>query len=181
MYGGCATKMNESPSDNPLYFWMPAEPTHGAFSHWHVAETKGDDSNIYPTVEHYMMYHKALLFGDQVIAKEVLLLQTPAEVKEAGRRVHGFDRDKWTACREQIVFNGNFLKYTQHQELQRLLLETGSRLLVEASPEDRIWGIGYSAADASQHRGTWGQNLCGKALDKVRAKLRQQFPTTDAH
>ncbi|KAL3136684.1 hypothetical protein ABBQ38_005920 [Trebouxia sp. C0009 RCD-2024] len=155
---------------------MPADPTYGAFSHWHVAETEGDDSNIYPTVEHYIMYHKALLFGDQDIAKEVLLLQSPAEVKEAGRKVHGFDRDKWTACREHIVFDGNFLKYTQHQDLQRLLLETGSRLLVEASPQDRIWGIGYSAADASQHRGTWGQNLCGKALDKVRAKLRQQSP-----
>lgn len=167
---GCAIKMDED-SDNPVYFWMPKDKPFGAFSHWYFAETKDGDKTVYPTMEHYMMYQKALLFGDHEIAKEILSLHTPAEVKEAGRRVHGFERAKWTACREQIVFNGNLLKYTQHQDLQRLLLDTGSRLLVEASPEDRIWGIGYSAADASKHRGTWGLNLCGKAISNVRAKL----------
>ena len=174
MHKGRASQMNAAHSDDPVYFWMPEERPHGAFSHWYVAETKDDDSKTYPTMEHYIMYHKALLFGDQAIAKEILLLQTPAEVKEAGRRVHGFDREKWTACREQIAFDGNLLKYTQHQDLQQLLLDTRSRLLVEASPEDRIWGIGYSAPNASEHRHTWGQNLCGKALETVRAKVRQQ-------
>lgn len=128
---------------------------------------------MYPTMEHYIMYHKAHLFGDKQIGKGTLSLQSPEEVKQAGRRVCGFDKDKWTACREQIVFCGNLLKYSQHQDLQQLLLETGSRQLVEASPEDRTWGIGYSAVDASQHRDTWGENLCSKALEKVRAKLRR--------
>lgn len=87
--------------------------------------------------------------------------------------MHGFDKNEWTACREQIVFDGSLFKYSQHQGLQQLLLKTGSRQLVESSPEDRIWGIGYSAVDASEHRDSWGENLCGKALEKVRAKLRQ--------
>lgn len=120
------------------------------------------------------MYHKVLLSGDEAVAKDILSLQSPEEVKLAGRKVHGFDTDKWTACREHIVFDGNFLKYSQHQDLQQLLLETESRQLVEATPEDRIRGIGYSIADASEHRDNWGENLCGKALEKVRAPLRQQ-------
>ena len=75
--------------------------------------------------------------------------------------------------RDQIVFDGNYLKYSPHQLLHKLLLDTGSKLLVEASPEDRIWGIGYSAAGAPQHRDNWGENLCGKAIQKVRDKLEQ--------
>lgn len=51
-----------------------------------------------------MMYHKALLFGDEKIAQEIQTLKTPKEVKEAGRRVHGFEKEKWTANRENTVF-----------------------------------------------------------------------------
>lgn len=160
-------------SDSAVYFWNSDDQPYGALSHWYHADSKDEDGIVYFTMEHYMMYHKALLFGDKHIGKEILSLQSPEEVKQAGRRVRGFDKDKWTACREQIVFDGNLLKYSQHQDLQQLLLETGNRQLVEASPEDRIWGIGYSAVDASQHCKTWGENLCGIALEKVRAKLRQ--------
>ena len=167
------SSMEKSISDSPVYFWNSDDQPHGAFSHWYNADSKDEDGNVYPTVEHYMMYHKALLFGDEAVAKDILISTSPDEVKQAGRRVHGFDIAKWTACRERIVFDGNFLKYSQHLDLQQLLLETKSRQLVEASPEDRIWGIGYSAADASEHRDDWGENLCGKALEKVRAQLRQ--------
>lgn len=160
-------------SDSPVYFWNSDDQPYGGLSHWYHADTKDEEGNVYPTVEHYMMYHKAILFGDETVAKEILSLQSPEEVKQAGRKVHGFDKDKWTARREQIVFDGNFLKYSQHQGLQQLLLETETRQLVEASPEDRIWGIGYSMADASAHRDQWGENLCGKALENVRARLRQ--------
>ena len=165
--------MEHSVSDSPVYFWKSDDQPYGAFSHWYKADTKDEKGIVYPTVEHYMMYHKALLFGDETVAKEILSVRSPAEVKQAGRRVHGFDTNKWSACREQVVLDGNFLKYCQHQDLQQLLLETEIRQLVEASPEDRIWGIGYSSADASEHRDNWGDNLCGKALEKVRTKLRQ--------
>ena len=165
--------MENSVSDSPVYFWNSNDQPYGAFSHWYKADTKDNDGNVYPTVEHYMMYHKALLFGDELIAKEILSLQSPEDVKKAGRRVHGFVSNKWTACREQVVLDGNFLKYSQHPDLQQLLLETETRQLVEASPEDRTWGIGYEVADASRHRDNWGDNLCGKALEKVRSKLRQ--------
>ena len=166
-------RMTQCGDGQCAYFWMPGDHPYGAFSHWYVAETKDKLGNKFPTMEHYMMYQKAVLFGDETIATEILSLRTPKEVKEAGRRVHGFDKDKWKANREQIVFDGNLLKFTQHQNLQKLLLETGNRLLVEASPEDRIWGIGYSATDAPQHRKDWGENLCGQAIQKVRAKLEQ--------
>lgn len=61
-----------------------------------------------------------------------------------------------------------------------MLLETGDRLLVEASPYDKIWGVGYSAANAAANEGNWGENLLGKALMRVRDRLRSgEDNTTD--
>ena len=154
------------------YFWMPEDKPYGALSHWYPASTRDNNGNSFPTVEHYMMYHKALVFDDQAVAQEVLSAGSPAEAKKAGRRVHSFDSKKWAAHRESIVFDGNYLKFAQHEVLRRLLLKTGDKPLVEASPEDKLWGIGYSAEDAPQHLEDWGQNLCGKIIERVRAKLQ---------
>lgn len=155
------------------YFWMPEDVPYGGLSHWCPAKMLDDEGISFSTVEHYMMYHKAMLFGDNSIAQDILSMQTPDEAKAAGRRVQGFDKERWTTHREQIVFDGNLLKFSQHDKLKELLLETGTKPLVEASPEDNLWGIGFSAADAAQHRDQWGQNLCGIAIERVREKLQK--------
>lgn len=165
-------QMSQVLREEPAFFWMPDDRPYGALSHWYLADMTDDASNNFLTVEHYMMYHKSMLFGDQAIAKDILAMKNPDEVQAAGRRVQGFDRQKWTAHREQIVFDGNFLKFSQNDQLKQLLLDTKSRPLVEASPEDDLWGIGFSAADAPQHIDSWGDNLCGKAIEKVRSKLQ---------
>jgi len=168
-------KLHMSTTDNidAAYFWMPEDTPYGGLSHWYSATMLDAEGNSFSTVEHYMMYHKALLFGDKSVAQDILSLHTPAEAKAAGRRVTGFDKEKWTIHHEQIVFEGNFLKFSQHDKLKELLLETGNRPLVEASSEDKLWGIGFSAVDAAQHRDQWGQNLCGIAIERVRKKLQQ--------
>lgn len=96
------------------------------------------------------MYHKAIVFDDQEIADKIVLEPEPSKQKAMGRKVKGFDHSKWNAKREKIVEDGNWWKFTQPKEgdLRKMLVETGDRLLVEASPYDRIWGIGYGAADA---------------------------------
>lgn len=74
-----------------------------------------------------------------------------------------------------MVARGNTLKFTQHPELRAALLQTGSRLLAEASRFDRVWGIGYGEADAEQHHPkNWGLNLLGKAIMEVREALRKE-------
>ena len=96
------------------------------------------------------MYRKAILFNDQEIADKVLLEPIPSKQKALGRKVKGFDNKKWNEVREKIVEEGNWWKFTQPKEgdLKKMLLETGDRLLVEASPYDKIWGVGYGAANA---------------------------------
>lgn len=165
--------MGITDSIDAAYFWMPEDIPYGWLSHWYSAKMLDDEGNSFSTVEHYMMYHKAMLFGDNLVAQDILSLPTPGQAKAAGRRVTGFDKERWTKHREHIVFDGNFLKFSQHDKFKELLLETGNKPLVEASPEDKLWGIGFSAVDAAQHRDQWGQNLCGIAIEEVRKKLQQ--------
>lgn len=117
-----------------------------------------------------MMCHKALLFGDSEIAKLILNTENPKKHKELGRKVRNFDEHTWKLRREQIVYKGNYLKFTQNLHLKNALIETVGTTLVEASPYDRIWGIGLSASDPrAKNRETWrGQNLLGDILTRVR-------------
>ena len=128
------------------------------------------------------MYHKAILFNDQETADRIALEPDPSNQKALGRQVKGFDDKKWNAKREKIVEEGNWWKFTQSKEgdLRKMLLETGDRLLVEASPSDKIWGVGYAASKAEANRDKWGQNLLGKALMRVRDRLHaEEDKTTD--
>jgi ribA/ribD-fused uncharacterized protein len=142
-------------------------------SQWYEAPFT-EDGRTYPTAEHYMMVGKALLFGDGHTARRVLAARTPGEAKSLGRQVRGFDEDTWVANRVEVVVRGNLAKFGAHEDLRSYLLDTGDRVLVEASPVDRIWGIGLAADDERVHDpAAWrGLNLLGEALMTVRERLR---------
>lgn len=128
----------------------------------------------FESAEHYMMWGKAMLFGDTENATRVLAARTPREAKEFGRQVRGFDSGVWRAHRFETVLRGNMAKFGQDAALTDYLLGTGDRVLVEASPVDLVWGIGFTAddpraADPAQWRGL---NLLGFALMGARAALR---------
>lgn len=151
-------------------------------SQWYAYEMRdgSDSANVYPTAEHYMMYQKAKLFGDDKVAGEVLAGSGlhPRKIKTLGRMVVGFDETTWVAERERIVQEGTWLKMTRpahdgQVNLGELLLATGDRELVEASPYDQVWGVGFRAKDAERNRERWGLNLLGKALMAVRERLRE--------
>jgi ribA/ribD-fused uncharacterized protein len=118
-----------------------------------------------------MMYHKALLFNDSDVATEILAATTPIEVKALGRQVKNFDEETWKENRYRIVKEGNILKFTQHSDLRDKLLATQGKMLVEASPRDRIWGIGYGAKNALANKERWGLNLLGQVLVEIRDEM----------
>ncbi|MEV1206673.1 NADAR family protein [Microbispora rosea] len=160
-----------------LYFWghRPARDGGvgpGCLSQWWpVAFT--EDGHTFASAEHYMMAHKAWLFGDTRTAEQVLAAGHPAEAKKLGRAVRGFDEQVWVTHRFDIVVRGSVAKFGQNPELSRFLLATGRRVLVEASPLDRIWGIGLAAGDErAASPSTWqGLNLLGFALMAARDAL----------
>ncbi|KAK1703605.1 hypothetical protein BDP67DRAFT_352822, partial [Colletotrichum lupini] len=129
----------------------------------------------FKTAEHYMMHAKALLFTDPTVAQSILKADHPRKVKALGRKVRNFNEALWNDNRERIVREGNLLKFRSAPALRKKLLATGDRELVEASPMDRIWGIGFSPDKApGSDRGRWGLNLLGKILMEVRTVLREE-------
>ncbi|WBB81013.1 NADAR family protein [Micromonospora sp. WMMD882] len=145
----------------------------GCLSQWWPAPFTVDGLE-FPTAEHFMMRHKALLFGDEEVADQILTTPDPGAVKALGRRVRGFDEAVWQTHRYAIVVAGNTAKFGQRPELRDYLLGTGEQILVEASPLDRVWGIGLTADDErATSPARWrGLNLLGFALMDARAALR---------
>lgn len=146
--------------------------TDSCFSQWFRApfELEGQ---IYPTAEHYMMAQKAVLFSDDAMHRNILACQTPKEAKGFGRKVQNFDPRIWEEKRSKIVVQANLAKFSQNDAMKKLLLSSAPKILVEASPRDRIWGIGMGkgnpdAIDPTKWR---GQNLLGFALMQVRDLL----------
>ena len=121
-----------------------------------------------------MMYQKALLFSDPDVGAQILEATDPKTVKRLGREIHNFTDDLWNAHRLEIVTRGNMLKFGQDQDLLQQLLDTGDKVLVEASPLDKIWGIGKGKEKALDNRSSWGLNLLGLALMDVRKQFRKQ-------
>ena len=114
--------------------------------------------------EQYMMYAKAMLFGDRETAERILAAETPREQQAIGRQVRGFDDTVWVLFREGIVFAGNYARFSQHSEQRELLFSTRGTTLVESSPNDRVWGIGLSAKDPrALDRSQWqGSTFSGR-------------------
>ncbi|MDE3724881.1 NADAR family protein [Nocardiopsis sp. N85] len=160
-----------------LHFWGHRPHPSGkvsasCLSQWWPADFTVDGA-LYRTAEHYMMAGKARLFGDDEALAEIIEAGHPRDAKEIGRRVRGFDQAVWEASRFDIVVAANVAKFGQHSDLRYFLLGTGNRVLVEASPRDRVWGIGLGAGhdDAGRPERWRGLNLLGFALMEARARL----------
>ena len=153
------------------FFWRSESP----FSQWHRSSFTVDGIT-FTHAEQYMMHAKAMLFGDSEVAEQILATNSPRKQKSLGRKVRGFDQDIWERERENIVRVANRAKFTQNPGLKKKLMATGDTELVEASPVDRIWGVGLTADDPRiQDRKSWrGLNLLGKILTELRDELRDE-------
>jgi ribA/ribD-fused uncharacterized protein len=120
------------------------------------------------------MYHKALILGAPKIAACIMAIKNPSEMKHLGSTIRPYDEELWASKRFSVVEEGNLLKFTQNEQLRRGLLATKELQLVEASPVDKIWGIGFAKKNAKDNQKQWGDNLLGKALMAVREKLKME-------
>ncbi|MFC4853179.1 NADAR family protein [Actinophytocola glycyrrhizae] len=157
-----------------LFFWghQGAATGKGCLSQWFPSPFT-ENEHTFATAEHYMMWRKATLFDDRRTAAAILAAGHPKQAKDLGRQVRDFDQVTWEAQRSRIVVDGNTRKFAQHDDMRAFLLGTGGHVLVEASPLDRVWGIGLREDDPrAGDPATWrGQNLLGFALGAVRDVL----------
>jgi ribA/ribD-fused uncharacterized protein len=143
----------------------------GCLSQWWPAPF-AEDGVTYPTAEHWMMAGKARLFDDEPGLAAALAAASP-DAKAAGRAVRGYSEQAWAAARFDLVIAGNLAKFRQNPDLDAFLSATDRKVLVEASPRDRVWGIGIGAShpDATRPSRWRGTNLLGFALMNVRDQL----------
>lgn len=144
----------------------------GYLSNWYPSKfTK--DGVTFSSMEQYMMYKKAVCFGDKDTADKILVTDDVAEIKALGRLVTNYKESCWNGVRQILVFEGLLAKFSQNEDLQKQLKATENRVLAECAVKDRIWGIGLSMKDPDRFEmDKWkGQNLLGYALMLVRERL----------
>jgi ribA/ribD-fused uncharacterized protein len=152
-----------------LFFWG------GTFSQWCPSPIVIDGVN-YNCTEQYMMAKKALMFSDYDAYREIMLEKQPALQKAMGKKVRGFDKVIWETYCRKIVYDANYAKFTQNKGMRDELMASGQIEIVEASPEDRIWGIGLHERDErAWDKSTWeGTNWLGEAIMSVRSTLQAE-------
>ena len=155
-----------------ICFHNPNEPN-GYLSNWYMSKFVVDGVQ-FTSMEQYMMYCKADLFADDKMKEAILSTSDVAKIKHFGRQVRNFNDVVWDKRKEAIITRGLMCKFQQNPQLRNMLLSTGDAVLAECAVHDRIWGIGLSMTDPNRLDMTkWrGQNLLGKCLMVVRAKLR---------
>lgn len=142
-------------------------------SQWHMCKIKDGDIT-FNCAEQAMMYRKAELFNDEKSMKLILQSDSPREQQLLGRKVKNFNLDIWNQNAREIVYQNNLLRFSQNEYLKEILLSAGDLTFVEASPYDKIWGIGRGMdypylADRSK----WlGKNWLGFTLTRVKDALK---------
>lgn len=156
------------------------EVTKSSLSQWYIKDFKENDL-LFNCMEKYMMYNKALLFDDKDIANEILNNNQPKAIKELGRKVKNFNDELWDKMKYKIVFTGNYYKFSQNTDLRNFLLSTKNKVLVEASPYDKVWGIKMKYDDENiENPFCWkGKNLLGFALMEARDEIKRVYKNYD--
>jgi len=151
-----------------IYFWG------SVFSNFHPIIFI-HHNNKFHNSEQAFMFRKAIYFDDLEIASKILKETNPQKAKSLGRKIKNYT-DDWDNVREYIMYEVNLAKY-QDKELQKILLSTYPLTIVEASPVDKIWGVGLSKEDPLiLNESNWqGENLLGKVLMKVRNFYKDQI------
>jgi ribA/ribD-fused uncharacterized protein len=151
-----------------IFFWG------SVFSQWYKASILDSSAGVtFNTAEQGMMYYKAMTFNDTDIAQKILETDNARKQKELGRKVNGYNDEIWTSVRFKVVSRLNYLKFSQNVDLKIILLMLKDWEFVEASPEDKIWGIGLGEnnPDIFDVEKWQGQNLLGKAIKEAQQQI----------
>ena len=158
------------------FFWKETEGPFRCCANWYHSPFALAGQLVFPTAEHALMYSKAVLFGDTLSASAILAAPTPKDAKALGRLVQNFDQALWDRCSTWIMTRLLIAKFAQNPDLLSVLLATGSAVLAEASPYDRVWGLGLSETQATAVAPSdWpGENRLGRCLEWARSVLAKE-------
>ncbi|WP_297969966.1 NADAR family protein [uncultured Faecalibaculum sp.] len=64
------------------------------------------DGITFTSLEQYMMYQKAVTFGDDTAAAQIMATDDVARIKALGRSVSNYDDSLWNGIRQIVVYEG---------------------------------------------------------------------------
>ena len=146
-----------------ICFHKPDEEN-GFLSNWYMSDFSVDGA-MYSSMEQYMMYMKAKVFKDEVIASQILQTSNVAEIKALGRGVSNYNDSVWNGMRQILIYKGLYEKFAQNDELKNQLLATGDDYLAECAVNDKIWGIGLSMSDSKRYEMEFESGWDAEKLD----------------
>ena len=160
--------------DKIICFHLIDEPN-GFLSNWYPSPFTLDGLH-FTSVEQYMMYRKAITFGDTETAQAILSTDNVGKIKALGRSVLGYSDTVWNGIRQIVVYKGLLEKFRQNPDLKTQFLATAPHILAECALRDNIWGIGMTMHDEYRfHPDLWqGRNLLGFTLMMVREELSRE-------
>ena len=160
--------------DKILCFHLVDEPN-GFLSNWYPSPFTLAGQH-FTSVEQYMMYRKAITFGDAKTAQAILSTDNVGKIKALGRSVLGYSDIVWNGIRQIVVYRALLEKFRQNPDLKVQLLATHPHTLAECALQDKIWGIGMTMHDEYRFEpDLWpGQNLLGFTLMTVREELSKE-------
>lgn len=113
------------------------------------------DSKEWRTVEHYFQAQKPL---NEEEKERIRKAATPREAKSMGSKV--LLRKDWEEVKLDVMEKACMAKFSQNEELKKMLLSTKPKKLFEHTTRDKFWGDGGG--------GSKGMNMMGKILMKLR-------------
>lgn len=152
--------INPIDPNNSIKFYSHINGQYSCFSNFSPHPVK-IDGKTYPTTEHYFQSQK---FVDNIqYMEKIRLAATPAYAKKLGNaQVYGY-RKNWDKVKEYIMIKCLIAKFTQNKELQKILLSTRNKILIEHTKNDLYWGDGMDSS---------GLNRLGHCLMLVRELIR---------
>ncbi|HEY9731849.1 MAG TPA: NADAR family protein [Drouetiella sp.] len=152
--------MPKAESQSVINFYRVSED-YGCFSNFYAAPITLCE-RVYPTVEHYFQAQKFLDLENQ---ESIRLTKSPMIAARMGRDRKRPLRKDWESVKIDLMTDAVRAKFTQHDDLRKILLSTGTATIVEHTVRDKFWGDGGDGK---------GKNMLGIILMKVRDELMAQ-------
>lgn len=164
--------MIEKESDSHIYF---AASPFSNFAHCRSGCSVRvlDKMIAFKTAEHAYQALKAAEYADMESLSKIANAKFPPEARKIGQDIKGYNANRRAALRYDRILTCLYAKFTQNSHLQKLLLETGDKVLVYAV-KNKIWGIGLDLDnEAIYNELNWtGSNTLGRCLMNVRNIIR---------
>jgi N-glycosidase YbiA len=145
-----------------IYFYQVDAP-YGCFSNFSAHSIELADKN-WATVEHYYQAHKFQGTKFEYLMAEIQAAPTPELAAKIGRNPEHQPHPDWNLRKCELMYRAVWQKFSQHLDIQQILLSTLDAEIIEDSPVDYFWGCGIDRT---------GTNQLGRILMQVRTDLKR--------